>query len=154
MACSLRFNGRPGHARWPKWPTDYPLKHSEVWQALVASASPHPSWQVALVQILPKRWCSGASPATLLRLIELSESSSDVSSFTPDSKAYQIRMRHVHACTGNPNRSHKHERKRELTAMQFAIIRYALRRLLHVIVSGFLRCNNSRTIVAIASQKI
>ena len=62
MACSSRFNGRPGHARWPTWPANYLLKHSKIWEALVASASPHLSWQVANVQILPKRMVFGGFP--------------------------------------------------------------------------------------------
>ena len=42
-ACSSRFDGRPGHARWQKWPTNYLRKHRGIWGALVASnsASPH-----------------------------------------------------------------------------------------------------------------
>ena len=133
MACSSRFNGRPGHARWPRWPTNCLRKHCTIWEALVASTSPQPSWQVALALILLKRWCSGASPATHLQPIELS--SSDVSSFTPESKAYQIGMRH--ACTCNTNRCHKHGKPRAYRNG----VRFAPRRILHVIAWGLLRRN-------------
>ena len=69
-----------------------------------------------------------------------------MSSFTPESKAYQIGMRH--ACTGNTNRSHKHGKKRA----DRNGVRFAPRRILHVIAWGLLRCNTRRT--SVASQKI
>ena len=62
VACSSRFNSRPGHARWPKWPTNYLCKHSQIQEALVASVSPQPSWQVALAQTLSNRMVFGGFP--------------------------------------------------------------------------------------------
>ena len=106
---SARQHGISITKTWPIWPTNYPLNNTKRSEASRASPSPRPSLKVAMVQMVRKTWCWGASSAILLRHAELS--SSHASRITPDSNACQIRM--INAETRDAKRSHKHERKRE-----------------------------------------
>ena len=82
------------------------VKYAEAWW-LSHRHSPHgkrPSFKYC-----QHTWCSGAPPATLLRLMEIV--SSQLTNFKPDCAACQARMRH--ARSGNPNIRHNNERVQE-----------------------------------------